>query len=332
VGEEGRMCVIILTRDGRGIEPCLSSVRESGKEFGVQPEVSVVSDVPSEELKKLCEKYGANYMVFKATPSKKRNYAVEKTDCDLLVFCDDDVVVPKNWLRDILHHFRDGRVAVVGGPNINPPDSTLRERCSGYIFESFFGGAGMAVRYRTMSQPFESRTGEEFILCNMAVRRSVFDEVGGFPENLYPCEENYLCYTIKEKGYKLVYEPRAFVWHKRRPLFIPHAKQVFNYGLARAKMMRMLGKYRPLYFLPSVFVVGLIAGAVMSIFIPIVRVIYLVALTIYTLMALASSVHMSIKHKDPKAFFLLFPGFFVHHAAYGLGFIKGLFAELGESR
>jgi len=316
--------VIILTRNGESIEPCLSSVRASSSFLKDKLRIILVADFADERLKQICCKYNVNLLTLKAAPSIKRNLAAEKSEAEILVFCDDDVIVQPDWLKHLLKHFNYPDVAVVGGPNLTPPDSRLREKCSGYIFASALGGGSMSVRYKVIPKVMSVK-GEELILCNMAIRKSAFKEVGGFPENLYPGEENFLCWKIREKGYKLIYEPNAIVWHRRRPLFIPHLRQVFHYGFGRAKMIKMIPRsFKPIYLFPALLVIGLSLGFILAVFNPVVRLVYLLAVSSYFGATFALSIHIALTNRNFKAFFLLIPGFILHHLSYGVGFLTYL--------
>jgi GT2 family glycosyltransferase len=316
--------IIILTRGREDIEPCLSSVRVASSCLKDNIRITLVADFAHEKLKELCRKFDVKFLVLKASPSVKRNFAARESEAEILIFCDDDVVVQADWLKYLLRHFNDPNVAVVGGPNLTPPNSSLREKCSGYIFASVLGGGSMSIRYKVIPKVM-SVEGEELILCNMAVRNSVFKEIGGFPEKLYPCEENYLCRKIKERGYKLIYEPNAIVWHKRRPLFIPHLKQVFRYGFGRAKMIKMMPTtFKFTYLLPSLLTIGLLLGPILAIFNSIMCVVYLLAVASYFGAVLISSANIALRNRNFKAFMILIPGFILHHLSYGIGFLIGL--------
>jgi GT2 family glycosyltransferase len=316
--------VIILTINGEDIEPCLSSVKASGLFLEDKLKITLVADFADEKLKQLCCKYNVNLLMLKAIPSVKRNFAVEKSEAEILVFCDDDIIVQPDWLKHLLTHFKDVDVAVVGGPNLTPPNSSLREKCSGYIFASLLGGGSMSVRYKVVPKAISVK-GEELILCNMAIRKSAFKEVGGFPENLYPGEENFLCWKIREKGYKLIYEPNAIVWHRRRPLFIPHLRQVFHYGFGRAKMIKMIPRsFKPIYLFPALLVIGLPLGFILAVFNSVIRLAYLLTVFSYFGAILASSIHIALTNRSFKSFFLLIPGFILHHLSYGVGFLTCL--------
>jgi GT2 family glycosyltransferase len=53
--------------------------------------------------------------------------------------------------------------------------------------------------------------------CFMSFRREVLQESGGFDENydsFFRGDDTDVCFAAKKHGYKLIYEPKAIVWHK----------------------------------------------------------------------------------------------------------------------
>jgi len=65
---------------------------------------------------------------------------------------------------------------------------------------------------------------------------------------------------------KIIYDPEVLVWHHRRELFWPHLKQIGNYALHRGKFAKEFPEtsLRLSYFVPTIFLVFLIAGTLLS--------------------------------------------------------------------
>ena len=61
-------------------------------------------------------------------------------------------------------------------------------------------------------------TAARFVTCGSALRRDVFERVGGFDERLFFCEEELdLALKLIDRGYRIVYDPRVTVLHKVAP-------------------------------------------------------------------------------------------------------------------
>ena len=54
------------------------------------------------------------------------NVALEATESDLVMFTDDDVIVPKEWVANLARWFERPGVAGVGGPNFAPDRKSTR--------------------------------------------------------------------------------------------------------------------------------------------------------------------------------------------------------------
>ncbi len=133
-----------------------------------------------------------------------------------------------------------------------------------------------------------------------------------------------LCLDIRLMGKKIVYDPRVLVYHHRRSLILPHLKQVANYGLHRGYFVKRYPQtsFKFSYFLPSLFVLSVLAGAVLSLYSAPLKIIYFSCLLVYIILVFLSSISRGL-----VLFPLVFLGIILTHMTYGLYFIKGLTAK-----
>lgn len=268
-------------------------------------------------------------------PGYKRNLAAKMSSSQILAFIDDDAIPGEGWLCRLLDTFEENPdTALVGGPNLTPPNSNLRERCSGYIFSSFLGSAWMSARYsprRVLRNPDE----RFFMSCNMAVRRSAFFDVGGFPEDIFPGEESIFIYKLKSKGYQTYYDPELIVYHYRRPLFLPHMSQVFSYGWSKGLTIKKMGLGAgALSLLPASAVCYLILLPLATLLSRSIELLlfYLYSLLSGFILSFIESLRLAIVHRDFRALPYLTLGFILHHISYGVGFLVGLVTCRGKMR
>ena len=255
-------------------------------------------------------------------PAEKRNLAASKADSELLAFIDDDAYPDKSWLKKAMEHFQDTDVAAVGGPGITPPTDGLRQKASGLVLSSRIGSG--ANRFR--NTPGLQMEIDDCPSCNFIIRKSVFQQVGGFDTHFWPGEDTKLCLEVTKKLHKsIIYDPEVVVYHHRRKLFKAHLKQVWNYAVHRGYFAKKLPQTsrRIFYFLPSVFLLGIILGTIASFFNPVLRLVFLSALAVYLLLVLISS----FESRSVKVAPLVFLGVIATHLTYGSGFLKGLFAR-----
>ena len=255
------------------------------------------------------------------SPGKKRDIALKYTRSDILAFIDDDVYPDKYWLKNAVLNFSDPSVAAVGGPAVTPPEDGLRQKASGLIYSSFLVGGTYAYRYA----PKAGREVDDYPSCNFLVRRNIMEEVGGFNTDFWPGEDTKFCLDItKRLGKKIIYDPKALVYHHRRPVFIPHLKQIASYARHRGYFVKRFPQtsLRISYFIPAIFLIFVLAGAVASSLYAPVKTIYLTILAFYAVLAFIASIN-----PDIRIIPLVFLGIILSHLAYGFYFMSGIIAK-----
>ncbi|HOX54693.1 MAG TPA: glycosyltransferase [Candidatus Omnitrophota bacterium] len=261
------------------------------------------------------------------TPPKKRDFALDKTDADILAFIDDDAYPFGDWLRNAVRHFSNNRIAAVCGPAITPKSDSLFQKASGEVYESILVSGFHALRYKSKKACFVW----DYPSCNFLIRRDIFAELGGFNTNFWPGEDTFLCAAVTRKlNKKIIYDPAVLVYHHRRPLFRAHLKQVISYALHRGYFTKrgLNPNFEFTYFLPSLFLIGLVSGFVLAQFSHQLKIAYLALLAVYFLLVLIFSIS-----KDLRLILLKFFGIITTHIAYGFFFLKGLFqSKLKEEK
>jgi cellulose synthase/poly-beta-1,6-N-acetylglucosamine synthase-like glycosyltransferase len=146
--------------------------------------------------------------------------------------------------------------------------------------------------------------------------------VGGFSSTYYGGEDTKLCLEIVRTGKKIVYRPEVMVFHHRRPLLLKHLRQIANVGVHRGYFAKMYPEtsWRIFYFLPSIVVMVLFCGVILSIFSSIVTAILLLCLGGYFAVAFVST--MPASRLDVAL--LGAAGIMATHITYGCAFIRGL--------
>lgn len=254
----------------------------------------------------------------KITPPEKRDLALKEAKGEISAFIDDDAYPDRHWLKNAVGLFLDDDVGGVCGPAVTAPAGTLRQRASGAVYESILASGDQLFRFL----PLAKREVDDYPTCNLLVRTSVIKQLGGFNTKFWPGEDTFLCSGITGKLKKhIIYEPSVLVYHKRRPLFLPHLKQLGNYALHRGYLAKRGYKssLRISYFLPSFLLLGFVSGAILSFFSPRLRAIYLLGVITYLSLILIFSIC-----KDLRFIFLKVFGIIATHLCYGTWFIKGL--------
>ena len=259
-------------------------------------------------------------------PAKMRDIGASKAKGSFLAFIDDDVYPHKNWLKNSLHYFKNKKIAGVCGPGVTPPQNNILQKVSGWVWSSWLG-AGGAGTYRCL--PCKKRYVDDYPTFNLIIRKKDFDKIGGFNTHFWPGEDTKLCHDLVYKlKKKIIYDPKILVYHHRRPIFIPHLRQISRYGLHRGYFAKTLPKtsLRIGYFIPSMFAVFFLLIPLAYYFSnnKLILFFYVYILVFYFILILLNSFYVFLKQGSLLLSLLLIPAVFCTHLTYGIFFIAGL--------
>ena len=147
------------------------------------------------------------------------NFAVGQAAGTVLVFANNDLeVISSGWLDELVSHALRKEVGAVGCMLYYPNDTVQhagiilglgQARIAGHAYHLQQRGYPGQMCRMHLTQQLSAVTAA----C-MAVRREVFDEVGGFDEALGVAFNDVdLCLRIRAKGYAVVWTPRAEMYH-----------------------------------------------------------------------------------------------------------------------
>ena len=254
-------------------------------------------------------------------PADKRNIGIEAAHGEMVALLDDDTWPVNNWLERAIPYFSDPTVGAVGGPASTPHKDTLMAKAGGKVYANFLVSGNVRYRY----EPDRVREVDDFPSCNLVIRTDVLRKLNGFNTEFWPGEDTILCMQlVHDLKLRIIYDPWVQVYHHRRPLLLPHLRQVGRYALHRGYFARRFPatSRRISYMLPSIFVVGLVAGALVSPFSVILSIMYLICLGIYLTLTLLSAISLS-----PVIWLSVWIGVIFTHLVYGVRFIQGLLSR-----
>lgn len=179
-------------------------------------------------------------------PAANRNYAAKQFDSEWIVFLDDDCVPREAYLEAYQRRFK-GRSVLEGKTT----------------------SMGLDLKDNRFEAPLNLSGGKLFS-CNLAIRRELFLELGGFDERFeFWCEDLDLHQRIKKRGIPIEFVPDATVDHppRLRPvgrklgsrwvgmvdLWTSQGKTVTTFSLLTHVLKVRLGEIRraPIYQYPS---------------------------------------------------------------------------------
>jgi len=202
-----RISVIVPVRNGSAHLPrCLEALSRSDyAEF----EVIVVDDCSSDATPQIAERYGARYVLTprQMGPAGARNLGARHAQGEILAFVDADVIAPPEVLRLIAEDFCDNPelAAVFGSYDEEPTWPTF------------------VSQYKNLMHYYVHQTSSEnastFWAGCGAMRKSIFEELGGFDAARYPApsiEDIALGLELAQRGCRIRLDKRIKVKHLKR--------------------------------------------------------------------------------------------------------------------
>ena len=265
------------------------------------------------------------------TPPFKRDIGARQAKAEIIAFLDDDAYPDKEWLSQAIKIFNEDKdIGCVCGPAVTPLSDSLMQKASGLVYSSIFISGNHIFRYI----PQKRKQVFDFPSCNFLIKKELFEKVGGFDKPFWPGEDTFLCLKVLNSGKKMIYDPKVLVFHHRRTLFGAHLKQIKNYALHRGYFAKKYPKtsLQIEYFIPSIFVLGLLFGGVGAVFSSIVAVIYRFLVFLYLVIASSSGFFLGFKTDETlvnriKLSVFTSLGIILTHLSYGVYLVKGLFAQ-----
>ncbi len=215
------LSVVICTfvRTHRLIE-CLKSVEKQTLDSGRFELIIVSKGLCLEEIQWLDEYARSTLLVLKHIREERpglsvaRNVGLRNAMGEVVLFLDDDTIAHRECLEAYVDAFKSTDALCAGG-RILPEFVTPPPRWLQPGHWAFLGTLDLGDEICSFDYPANFPVG-----ANVAYRAEVFERFGSFDEDLgihglktAGGEETDLCYRIEAAGGKLLYVPRALVYH-----------------------------------------------------------------------------------------------------------------------
>lgn len=222
-----RISVIVCTYNGLAtLAACLESL---SKVRYPDFEVLLIDDGSTVDIASVAQAYPSIRYVRQehAGLSVARNLGASLASGEILAYTDDDCIADEDWLSYLMLGFQEEEWSAVGGPNI-PPQPRNR-------VEAVVAAAPGAPAHVLLTDT----EAEHLPGCNLAIRKSAFDAIGGFRAQYVAAGDDVdVCWRLREAGGKLRFIPGAMVWHHRRYTVGAYLRQQRGYGTAEALLMK----------------------------------------------------------------------------------------------
>ncbi len=168
------------------------------------------------------------------SPAYARNVAAQRAHGEWILFLDADCRVPPGLLDAFFEEPVDSRVGALAG-EVAPAtdDRTLAARYS--------SARSFLSQRAHLSHPYRPRA----VAANLMVRRTAFEQLGGFYEGVRAAEDTDFSWRLQQVGWRLELRPGACVEHNYRQSVGQLRRQWRRYAAGRAWLSRRYEGFEP---------------------------------------------------------------------------------------
>lgn len=268
--------VIVCTRNRSSIKDCLRSLSNLS-----YPSLEImIVDGSNQNFaarnQKITESLGMRYIYEKKLGlSIARNKGIKFSSGEIVAFTDDDCIVDRFWIRNLVKNYVDKSVACVTG-RVLPFENQLNKDCYTLAERFMFGDKGKNKRIfskfmksqkfldmafssisRLVSSPSYLSLNDTAPIpfccgggANMSFSKEMFNHIGYFDEKLgagspgKSADDLDMILRVYENAFKIIYEPCALVYHAHRITIEQNEKLAHDYGFGMTRFF-MKHSYKP---------------------------------------------------------------------------------------
>ena len=163
-----------------------------------------------------------------------RNVATARTTAPYLVFIDDDAVLGNADAiqRMVEPLLADETIGISGAAKLLPPDASR--------FQRWVAREVPRIEHAVVSQPLETNPDPPSFYCEItttccAMRRSVYDQVGGFDNELVRGVDTEFFLRVRRAGYRFILVPHTWTWHPAPANLAALLRKHWWYGVGHAQ-------------------------------------------------------------------------------------------------
>lgn len=181
--------IVIPTRNSeRTLDKCLASIKNQSYQ---NIELIVVDNNSTDRTKEIAKQYTDKVFNFGPERSAQRNFGTKQVSGEFLLIHDSDIYFNTDSVKECV-------------------ELTEKENCDAIILPEKSIGTGFWTRVKTYERSFY--VGNDYMEGARFFKKSIYEKLGGYDENLYAGEDWDLTIRIREAGYKI----------SRTKLFLEH--------------------------------------------------------------------------------------------------------------
>ncbi|HEY0072367.1 MAG TPA: glycosyltransferase [Chloroflexia bacterium] len=219
-----------------------SSDNEHAADLQARPKVSIIIPSWTGEIDRLRESirgqsfrsYEVEVVTGVSPAARARNLGVARTTGDILLFIDDDAFFGnRHTLQKLVSLLeRDPRIGVAGTSKLAPRNATrLQKAIARQVPRMIFP---VSAEDLESNPPLDGYGFTAVSTTCCAVPRAVFEQVGGFNEDLATGEDTDFFYRVRRSGYAIYIAANTWVYHDPPASLTNLARKSFGYGVGHA--------------------------------------------------------------------------------------------------
>jgi len=231
-------CGIVCHNEEKNIESCLRGLF-SGSNSEFLSEVIVVDNLSTDKTPEILRQWQREFpdklrvhTAQKNLLGKSRQWIVDQTKTEFLLFTDGDCQIPSNWVKTHLDHFfsipLSHSPAGVCGPN-RLPENKVWQKAINQSLNSFLGHGFSPQAYR----PTSKRRVNHLPTTNALFKVSCLRETSGFPPELMIGEDAHMGNQLRRVGHSMWLFPEPLVRNNCAESVQDWMARMFRFGRSR---------------------------------------------------------------------------------------------------
>ena len=291
-------------------------------------EIILVDGMSKDRTREIVATYTAKYPFIRMIDNPERiapcamNRGIKEAKGDVIIRLDAHVYYPKNYFSLLVEKLNElpGAENVGALCNTLPINDSITAQSIAAVLSSSFG---MGNSHFRVGADKEMEVDTVPFGC---FHRSIFDKVGLYDEELVRNQDDELNARIIKAGGKIYLIPQLVCEYYARDTAKKVYKMFYQYGVFKPLVNKKLGSPATVrQFFPLFFVLGLLVGPVVCLFLPVLWWAYFAVIMLWLILATSFSLKDS---KNLKRILTQNWIYFVVHFGYGWGYIVGIYKLL----
>lgn len=250
------------------------------------------------------------------------NIGLSHSKGEIIIRVDGHTKLDKYYIENCVSTIKKIDVECVGGPTKHIGNTFI-----GNIIRiaqtSTFGTGGASFRKKVKKGKYVDT------LAFGAYKRAIFNEIGGYDEELVRNQDDEFNFRLIQNGGKIWIDPKIKSNYYNRNSILGLSKQYFQYGYYKILVMKKRNGIASLrHIIPGIFVSLFLIFLSLTV-LDVNRMFFLYFISLYTFVNIFFSIDSIMKESvNLMLSFILFFTYFVMHFSYGMGTILGSFGIL----